>query len=93
MEATQRLKRISNIVGGQEAKNISMGTFHSVFSKILRFNADRIGFPNNFTIYDTQDSKSLIKDIVKEFNLDDKILHANNLKTILLYLINLKQKI
>ena len=49
-----------------------MGTFHSVFSKILRFNAERIGFPNNFTIYDTQDSKSLIKDIIKELNLDDK---------------------
>jgi DNA helicase-2/ATP-dependent DNA helicase PcrA len=70
--AREMTERISNIVGGQEAKNISMGTFHSVFSKILRFNADRIGFPNNFTIYDTQDSKSLIKDIIKEFNLDDK---------------------
>ena len=70
--AREMTERISNIVGGQEAKNISMGTFHSVFSKILRFNADRIGFPNNFTIYDTQDSKSLIKDIVKEYNLDDK---------------------
>ncbi|MBM3186042.1 MAG: UvrD-helicase domain-containing protein, partial [Bacteroidetes bacterium] len=70
--AREMTERISNIVGGQEAKNISMGTFHSVFSKILRFNADRIGFPNNYTIYDTQDSKSLIKDIVKEFNLDDK---------------------
>ena len=66
--AREMTERISNIVGGQEAKNISMGTFHSVFSKILRFNADRIGFPNNFTIYDTQDSKSLIKDIVKEMD-------------------------
>jgi DNA helicase-2/ATP-dependent DNA helicase PcrA len=64
--------RIGKIVGASEAKNISMGTFHSVFSKILRYNADRIGFPSNFTIYDTQDSKSLIKDIIKEFNLDDK---------------------
>jgi len=75
--AREMTERISNIVGGQEAKNISMGTFHSVFSKILRFNADRIGFPNNFTIYDTQDSKSLIKDIVKEFNLDDKTYKAS----------------
>ena len=49
-----------------------MGTFHSVFSRILRYNADRIGYPTNFTIYDTQDSKSLIKDIIKELNLDDK---------------------
>ena len=70
--AKEMTERIGNIVGGGEAKNISMGTFHSVFSKILRFNAERIGFPNNFTIYDTQDSKSLIKDIIKELNLDDK---------------------
>ncbi len=70
--AREMTERIGSIVGGQEAKNITMGTFHSVFSKILRFNADRIGFPNNFTIYDTQDSKSVIKDIIKGFNLDDK---------------------
>ena len=70
--AREMTERIGSIVGGQEAKNITMGTFHSVFSKILRFNADRIGFPNNFTIYDTQDSKSVIKDIIKGLNLDDK---------------------
>lgn len=70
--AKEMTERIGHIVGAAEAKNISMGTFHSVFSKILRFNAERIGFPNNFTIYDTQDSKSLIKDIIKELNLDDK---------------------
>ncbi len=70
--AREMTERIGKIVGASEAKNISMGTFHAVFSKILRYNADRIGFPNNFTIYDTQDSKSLIKDIIKEFNLDDK---------------------
>ncbi len=70
--AREMTERIGQIVGAADAKNISMGTFHSVFSKILRFNADRIGFPNNFTIYDTQDSKSLIKDIIKELNLDDK---------------------
>ena len=70
--AKEMTERISSISGGHEAKNITMGTFHSVFSKILRFNADRIGFPSNFTIYDTQDSKSLIKDIIKGFNLDDK---------------------
>ena len=63
--AKEMTERISSIAGGHEAKNITMGTFHSVFSKILRFNADRIGFPSNFTIYDTQDSKSLIKDIIK----------------------------
>jgi len=75
--AREMTERISKIVGGGEAKNISMGTFHSVFSKLLRFNADRIGFPNNFTIYDTQDSKSLLKDIIKEFNLDDKTYKVN----------------
>ena len=70
--AKEMTERIGAIAGEHEAKNITMGTFHSVFSKILRFNADRIGFPSNFTIYDTQDSKSLIKDIIKGFKLDDK---------------------
>jgi DNA helicase-2/ATP-dependent DNA helicase PcrA len=71
--AREMTERIAHIVGGSEAKNITMGTFHSVFSRILRFNADRLGYPTNFTIYDTQDSKSLLKDIVKELNLDDKV--------------------
>ncbi|MFM7667865.1 MAG: ATP-dependent helicase, partial [Bacteroidota bacterium] len=70
--AREMTERIGKIVGPSEAKNITMGTFHSVFSRILRFNADRLGYPTNFTIYDTQDSKSLIKDIIKELNLDDK---------------------
>lgn len=76
--AREMTHRIGSIIGGQEAKNITMGTFHSVFSKILRFNSDRIGFPNNFTIYDTQDSKSVIKDIVKGFKLDDKAYKASH---------------
>lgn len=71
--AREMMERIGSIVGDTEAKNITMGTFHSVFSRILRFNADRLGYPSNFTIYDTQDSKSLIKDIIKGFSLDDKI--------------------
>jgi DNA helicase-2/ATP-dependent DNA helicase PcrA len=71
--AKEMSERIGHIVGGGEAKNITMGTFHAVFSRILRYNADRLGYPNNFTIYDTQDSKSLLKDIIKELNLDDKI--------------------
>jgi len=74
--AKEMTERIGKIVGPGEAKNITMGTFHSVFSRILRFNADRLGYPTNFTIYDTQDSKSLLKDIVKELNLDDKIYKA-----------------
>jgi len=71
--AREMTERIGKIVGEGEAKNITMGTFHSVFSRILRYNADRLGYPSNFTIYDTQDSKSLIKDILKELNLDDKV--------------------
>jgi DNA helicase-2/ATP-dependent DNA helicase PcrA len=70
--AKEMTERINNIVGGGESKNITMGTFHSVFSRILRFNADKIGYPQNFTIYDTQDSKSLLKDVIKELSLDDK---------------------
>ena len=65
--AREMTERIAEIVGLGEARNITMGTFHSVFSRILRHNADRIGFPSNFTIYDTQDSKSLLKDIIKGF--------------------------
>jgi DNA helicase-2/ATP-dependent DNA helicase PcrA len=76
--AREMTERIGQIVGGSEAKSITMGTFHSVFSRILRYNADRLGYPSNFTIYDTQDSKSLIKSIVKDLNLDDKIYKAGN---------------
>lgn len=71
--AKEMTERIGSIIGAGEAKNITMGTFHSVFSRILRINADRLGYPQNFTIYDTQDTKSLLKDIIKELNLDDKI--------------------
>lgn len=76
--AREMTERISKIIGGTEARNISMGTFHSVFSRILRINADRIGYPTNFTIYDTSDSKSLMKAIIKELNLDDKVYKASN---------------
>lgn len=76
--AKEMTERIGKIVGGSEARNITMGTFHSVFSRILRYNADRLGYPSNFTIYDTQDSKSLLKDIIKEFNLDDKAYKPGN---------------
>lgn len=76
--AREMTERIAEIVGGSEARNITMGTFHSVFARILRYNADRLGYPSNFTIYDTQDSKSLLKDIIKGFELDDKAYKANN---------------
>jgi DNA helicase-2/ATP-dependent DNA helicase PcrA len=69
-------ERIFEVVG-PEAKNCWMGTFHAVFAKILRVEADKIGYPTNFTIYDTDDSKSLIRSILKELQLDDKLYNAN----------------
>jgi len=73
-KAAKEMKaRIATIVGPSEAKNLWMGTFHSVFAKILRIEADRLGYPSNFTIYDTQDSDRLIASIIKEMNLDKDI--------------------
>ncbi|MCB9187456.1 MAG: UvrD-helicase domain-containing protein [Flavobacteriales bacterium] len=69
--AREMRSRIEQMVG-TEAKNIWMGTFHSVFAKILRFECERLGYPSNFTIYDTSDSKNLIKAILKEEQLDEK---------------------
>jgi DNA helicase-2/ATP-dependent DNA helicase PcrA len=71
--AREMKERIAKIVGASEAKNIWMGTFHSVFARILRSEAEKLGYPSNFTIYDTDDAKSLIKTILKEQGLDDKI--------------------
>ncbi len=68
--AREMKKRISDIVGSSEAKNLWMGTFHSVFARILRAEADKLGYPSNFTIYDTQDSVRLISAIIKEMQLD-----------------------
>ncbi|MGV7105185.1 ATP-dependent helicase [Flavobacterium sp. U410] len=70
-KAAREMKmRIASIVGSNEAKNLWMGTFHSVFAKILRIEADKLGYPSNFTIYDTQDSVRLIGSIIKEMQLD-----------------------
>ena len=69
-------ERIENIVG-TEARNLWMGTFHSIFSRILRSDGYKIGYPSNFTIYDTQDSKNLVKTIVKELNIDPKLYKEN----------------
>ena len=71
--AREMKKRIADIVGSSEAKNLWMGTFHSVFAKILRFEADKLGYPSNFTIYDTQDSQRLISAIIKEMGLDKDV--------------------
>jgi len=70
--AREMKERIVKVVGS-EAKNLWMGTFHSVFARILRMEAEKINYPSNFTIYDTDDTKSLIRDILKEQNLDDKV--------------------
>lgn len=71
--AREMKERIAKIVGDTEAKNLWMGTFHSVFARILRSEASKIGYPQNFTIYDSDDSKNLIKTILKEQGLDDKV--------------------
>jgi len=68
--------RIEGAVG-TEARNIWMGTFHSVFAKILRIEARYLGYTSDFSIYDTDDSKSLLRSIIKEYNLDDKVYKAN----------------
>ena len=67
--AREMKKRISTIVGPSEGKNLWMGTFHSIFAKILRMEASKLGYPSNFTIYDTQDSQSVIRAVIKEMHL------------------------
>ena len=71
--AREMQKRIAELVGQEIAANLWMGTFHSIFSKILRFEAEKLGYTSSYTIYDTQDSKNMIKAIVKDMKLDDKI--------------------
>ena len=68
--AREMKSRIADVVGSSEAKNLWMGTFHSVFARILRSESEKIGFPSNFTIYDTQDSVRLLTSIIKELNLE-----------------------
>ncbi len=71
--AREMKKRIADIVGTSETKNLWMGTFHSVFARLLRYDGDKLGYPSNFTIYDTQDSQRLIASIIKEMGLDKDI--------------------
>ncbi len=71
--AREMKKRISEMVGVSESKNLWMGTFHSVFAKLLRYDGNKLGFPSNFTIYDTQDSQRLLASIIKEMGLDKDI--------------------
>ncbi len=71
--AREMKERIAEIIGKEKADSLWMGTFHSIFAKILRSEAKHLGFPSSFTIYDSADTKSIIKSIVKELQLDDKI--------------------
>ncbi|MFB0903025.1 MAG: 3'-5' exonuclease [Nonlabens sp.] len=71
--AKEMKKRIGEIVGANEAKNLWMGTFHSVFARLLRVEADKMGYPSNFTIYDAQDSQRLTSAIIKEMGLDKDV--------------------
>ncbi len=70
--AKEMKQRIGNLVGIELARHLNMGTFHSIFSHILRVEAEKIGYQSNFTIYDESDSRSLLKTIIKEMNLDEK---------------------
>jgi DNA helicase-2/ATP-dependent DNA helicase PcrA len=74
--ANEMRQRIEKMVG-PAAKSLWLGTFHSIFLRILRKEAARLGYPQNFTIYDTDDSKSLLRSIIKEMNLDDKVYKPN----------------
>lgn len=68
--AREMKNRIASVVGESESKNLWMGTFHSIFARILRYEADKLGFPSNFTIYDAQDSQRSIASVIKEMHLD-----------------------
>lgn len=71
--AREMKERIASLTNDQTARRLWMGTFHSIFSRILRYEAEHIGYPSNFTIYDATDSKSLLRSIIKEMQLDDKV--------------------
>jgi len=70
--AREMKERVEKVLGNTDARNLYIGTFHSVFARILRSEAPRLGFPSNFTIYDTDDAKGVIKTVVNELSLDDK---------------------
>ena len=76
-KAAKEMRNRIEALSGSAARGLWMGTFHSVFAKILRMEAERINYPKNFTIYDTDDAKSLIRSILKEMNLDDKTYKPN----------------
>lgn len=75
--AKEMVERIKLILGNNESKSLYIGTFHSIFARILRFEAEKLGYPSHFTIYDADDAKNLLKAIIKEQNLDDKFYKPN----------------
>lgn len=81
--AREMKERIAGLVGEKDARRLWMGTFHSIFSRILRSEAERLGFTSNFTIADSSDSKSLIKAIIKENQLDDKVYSPGKVQNII----------
>jgi len=79
--AREMKERIGKMVGDGEAKNLWMGTFHSVFARILRIEAEKLGYPSNFTIYDADDAKKVVTNIIKEKNLDKEIYKAKSVSS------------
>lgn len=79
-KAAESMRQRIEGIAGNDARSLYMGTFHSVFARLLRVDAPLIGYPSNFTIYDTEDSRSLIKTIIKEQGLDDKIYKPNQVQ-------------
>lgn len=77
--AKEMKERVEKILGNNEARNLYIGTFHSVFARILRSEAHRLGYPSNFTIYDTDDAKNVVKTVINEMNLDDKHYKPNTI--------------
>ena len=75
--AAEMKERVEKILGNNEARNLYIGTFHSVFARILRAEANKLGYPHNFSIYDTDDSKSVVKTVINELGLDDKHYKPN----------------
>lgn len=77
--AKEMKERVEHILGNSNARNLYIGTFHSVFARVLRSEAEKLGYPSSFTIYDTDDAKSVIKTVVNELNLDDKHYKPNTI--------------
>ena len=77
--AKEMKERVEKILGNKDARNLYIGTFHSVFARVLRADGHKLGYPNNFTIYDTDDAKSVVKTVINELNLDDKHYKPNTI--------------